>query len=35
VQEVVDYLRNHNATEIIEISGAKENVRFPIPKPLR
>ncbi|CAC9536548.1 4-hydroxy-3-methylbut-2-enyl diphosphate reductase (EC 1.17.7.4) [uncultured Gammaproteobacteria bacterium] len=35
VQEVVDYLRNHNATEIIEISGAKENVRFPIPKSLR
>ena len=35
VQEVIDYLCHHNATEIIEINGAKENVRFPMPKPLR
>ncbi|WXU00600.1 MAG: 4-hydroxy-3-methylbut-2-enyl diphosphate reductase [Catillopecten margaritatus gill symbiont] len=35
VQEVIDYLQNFGATKVIEISGAKENVHFPIPTQLR
>lgn len=35
VQEVISYLRDHGANEIIEVSGAKENIHFPIPKQLR
>ena len=35
VQEVVDYLYDHGATEIEEISGIEENVHFPVPEELR
>ena len=35
VQAVVDYLTSQGANEIIEISGAEENVRFPVPEILR
>jgi len=35
VQEVVNYLHDYGATEIIEISGAQENVHFPVPEELR
>lgn len=35
VQEVIDYLRKHGATEVVEVSGIQENIHFPIPKQLR
>ncbi|RUA06799.1 MAG: 4-hydroxy-3-methylbut-2-enyl diphosphate reductase [Gammaproteobacteria bacterium] len=35
VQEVISYLRNYGANEVIEVNGVKENVHFPIPKQLR
>ncbi|MDC9714584.1 MAG: 4-hydroxy-3-methylbut-2-enyl diphosphate reductase [Gammaproteobacteria bacterium] len=35
VQEVVDCLHDHGASEIIEVNGTKENVHFPIPEQLR
>jgi 4-hydroxy-3-methylbut-2-enyl diphosphate reductase len=35
VLEVVDYLYDHGATEIEEISGIEENVHFPVPEELR
>jgi 4-hydroxy-3-methylbut-2-enyl diphosphate reductase len=35
VQEVVDYLLENGADEIIEMSGANESVHFPVPATLR
>ena len=35
VQEVVDYLLENGADEIIEVSGANESVHFPVPETLR
>ncbi|MBA5249668.1 MAG: 4-hydroxy-3-methylbut-2-enyl diphosphate reductase [Gammaproteobacteria bacterium] len=35
VQEVITYLRTHGATEVIEVTGVKENTHFPIPKQLK
>ena len=35
VQEVVDYLLENGADEIIEVSGANESVHFPVPATLR
>ena len=35
VQEVVSYLLENGADEIIEVSGTKESVRFPVPSTLR
>ena len=35
VQEVVSYLLDHGANEIVEVSGANENVHFPLPNTLR
>ena len=35
VQEVVDYLLENGADEIIELSGANESVHFPVPATLR
>lgn len=35
VQEVIGYLRDYGATEVIEVSGAKESVHFSMPKELR
>jgi len=35
VQEVVDYLLENGADEIIEVSGANESVHFPAPETLR
>ena len=35
VQEVVDYLLENGADEIIEVSGANESVHFPVPAALR
>ena len=35
VQEVVNYLYDHGANELQEVSGAKENVHFPVPEELR
>ena len=35
VQEVVSYLLNHGAHEIVEVSGANESVHFPVPNTLR
>ena len=35
VQEVVGYLLDNGADEIIEVSGANESVHFPIPGTLR
>ncbi|SMM99551.1 4-hydroxy-3-methylbut-2-enyl diphosphate reductase [uncultured Candidatus Thioglobus sp.] len=35
VQEVIDYLRKHGATEVVEVNGIQENIHFPIPKQLR
>ena len=35
VQEVVDYLLENGADEIIEVSGANESVHFPAPATLR
>ena len=35
VQEVVDYLTEQGASEIVEVSGAEENVHFPVPETLR
>lgn len=35
VQAVINYLRNHGASEITEVSGTKENTHFPIPKQLQ
>lgn len=35
VQEVVNYLYNHGASELVEVNGKKENVRFSIPKLLK
>jgi len=35
VQEVVSYLFNHGATEVLEVSGVEEDVHFPVPNSLR
>jgi len=35
VQEVVEYLLENGADEIIEVSGANESVHFPVPETLR
>jgi len=35
VQEVINYLYDYGATQVIEVSGAEENVHFPVPKQLR
>jgi 4-hydroxy-3-methylbut-2-enyl diphosphate reductase len=35
VKEVVDYLLDNGADEIIEVSGAYESVHFPVPATLR
>ena len=35
VQEVIDYLRDHGAHEVVEVDGVKENTHFPIPEQLR
>ena len=35
VKEVVDYLLDNGADEIIEVSGANESVHFPVPATLR
>jgi 4-hydroxy-3-methylbut-2-enyl diphosphate reductase len=35
VQEVVSYLYDHGASELQELSGAQENVHFPVPEELR
>ena len=35
VQEVVNYLYDHGADELQEVSGAQENVHFPVPEALR
>ncbi len=35
VQEVIHYLCDRGVTKVIEVSGAKENIHFPVPKELR
>ncbi len=35
VQEVINYLYDKGATEVVEVSGVKEDVHFPVPKKLR
>jgi len=35
VQEVVDCLLDKGATEVVEVSGVKEDVHFPVPGELR
>jgi len=35
VQEVVSYLLDHGANEVVEVSGANESVHFPLPNTLR
>jgi len=35
VQEVVSYLLDNGANEVVEVSGAKESVHFPVPNTLR
>lgn len=35
VQEVICYLRNKGATQVIEVNGTQENIHFPVPKELR
>jgi len=35
VQEVVSYLLDHGANEVVEVSGANESVHFPVPNTLR
>ena len=35
VQEVVSYLLENGADEIIEVTGANESVHFPVPETLR
>ncbi|HIG88894.1 4-hydroxy-3-methylbut-2-enyl diphosphate reductase [Candidatus Thioglobus sp.] len=35
VQEVISYLRDKGATEIVEVSGVEEDVHFSVPKKLR
>ncbi len=35
VQNVINYLCSHGANEVIELSGAEENVHFPLPEQLR
>ena len=35
VQEVVNYLLDHGANEVVEVSGANESVHFPLPNTLR
>lgn len=35
VQEVIDYLLNSGATEVLEVSGTQEYVHFPVPEVLR
>jgi len=35
VQEVVSYLLDHGATEVLEVSGVEEDVHFPVPATLR
>ena len=35
VQEVVSYLLDHGAHEIVEVSGANESLHFPVPNTLR
>ena len=35
VQEVVNFLYDYGATDLTEVSGAQENVHFPVPEELR
>ena len=35
VQEVVSYLLDNGADEVVEVSGVNENVHFPVPNTLR
>ena len=35
VQEVINHLYGQGATEVVEVSGAQENVHFPVPEELR
>jgi 4-hydroxy-3-methylbut-2-enyl diphosphate reductase len=35
VQEVINYLYDYGATQVIEVSGVAENVHFPVPEQLR
>ena len=35
VQDVIKYLYNHGATEVLEVSGVEENTHFLVPKQLR
>jgi len=35
VKEVVSYLLDHGANEVVEVSGANESVHFPLPNTLR
>ena len=35
VQQVITYLRDQGATEVVELSGTEENVHFPVPEALR
>ncbi len=35
VQEVINYLYDFGASEVIEVSGTEENVHFPVPEELR
>jgi 4-hydroxy-3-methylbut-2-enyl diphosphate reductase len=35
VQEVINYLYDFGASEVIEVSGTQENVNFPVPEELR
>ena len=35
VQEVINYLYDYGATQVIEVSGVEENVHFPVPEQLR
>ncbi len=35
VQEVVSYLLDNGANEVVEVSGANESVHFPVPNALR
>jgi len=35
VQEVVSYLLDHGADEVLEVSGVEEDVHFPVPSTLR
>ena len=35
VQEVVSYLLDNGANDVVEVSGANEHVHFPVPNTLR